>query len=91
MDVTEASTNRERLCSAFEQIKGGRTELRRMTDAVAAFHLRFAPGWDSSLCNQTVLDTPPSHFGDLQREDQRPGLPPRDGGARGAPGGVRAR
>src|SRR5437879_3127087 len=37
MDVTEQHESRAALQAAFEQIKAERTELRRMTDAVAAF------------------------------------------------------
>jgi len=71
MDVTEQHESRAALQAAFEQIKAERTELRRMTDAVAAFIYVLCPDGTALYANQTVLDYTGLTLEDLQREDQR--------------------
>ena len=71
MDVTEQHESRAALQAAFEQIKAERTELRRMTDAVAAFIYVLRPDGTALYANQTVLDYTGLTLEDLQREDQR--------------------
>jgi len=71
MDVTEQLEARTALESAFEQIKAERTELRRMTDAVAAFIYVLGPDGAPLYANQAVLDYVGLTLEDLQREDQR--------------------
>src|ERR1700681_1093299 len=71
MDVTEQHEARAALQAAFEQIKAERTELRRMTDAVAAFIYVLRPDGTALCANQTVLDYTGLTLEDLQREDQR--------------------
>jgi len=70
MDVTEQHESRAALQAAFEQIKAERTELRRMTDAVAAFIYVLRPDGTALYANQTVLDYTGLTLEDLQREDQ---------------------
>src|SRR6266853_1202313 len=71
MDVTEQHEARAALQTAFEQIKAEETELRRMTDAVAAFIYVLRPDGTALYANQTVLDYTGLTLEDLQREDQR--------------------
>ena len=71
MDVTEQHESRAALQAAFDQIKAERTELRRMTDAVAAFIYVLRPDGTALYANQTVLDYTGLTLEDLQREDQR--------------------
>jgi len=71
MDVTEQHEARTALESAFEQIKAERTELRRMTDAVAAFIYVLGPDGTALYANQAVLDYTGLTLEDVQREDQR--------------------
>src|SRR6202140_2299984 len=71
MDVTEQHESRAALQAAFEQIKAERTELRRMTDAVAAVIYVLPPDGTALYKNQTVLDYTGLTLEDLQREDQR--------------------
>src|SRR3989475_1475635 len=69
MDVTEQHESRAALQAAFEQIKAERTELRRMTDAVAAFICVLRPDGTALYANQTVLDYTGLTLEDVQRED----------------------
>jgi PAS domain S-box-containing protein len=71
MDVTEQHEARAALETAFEQIKAERTELRRMTDAVAAYIYVLRPDGTALYANQTVLDYTGLTLDDVQREDQR--------------------
>src|ERR1700682_5110641 len=71
MDVTEQHESRAALQAAFEQIKAERTELRRMTDAVAAFIYVLRPDGTALYANHTWLDYTGLTLEDLQREDQR--------------------
>jgi PAS domain S-box-containing protein len=71
MDVTQQHEARAALESAFEQIKAERTELRRMTDAVAAFIYVLGPDGAALYANQAVLDYVGLTLEDVQREDQR--------------------
>jgi len=71
MDVTQQHEARAALESAFEQIKAERTELRRMTDAVAAFIYVLDPDGAALYANQAVLDYVGLTLEDVQREDQR--------------------
>src|SRR3989475_10038159 len=69
MDVTEQHESRAALQAAFEQIKAERTELRRMTDAVASYIYVFRPDGTALYANQTVLDYTGLTLEDVQRED----------------------
>jgi PAS domain S-box-containing protein len=71
MDVTEQHEARAALQSAFEQIKAEETELRQMTDAVAAYIYVLRPDGTALYANQTVLDYTGLTLEDVQREDQR--------------------
>src|SRR6202035_4843030 len=71
MDVTEQHEARAALQTAFEQIKAEETELRRMTDAVAAFIYVLGPDGAALYANQAVLDYVGLTLEDVQREDQR--------------------
>jgi PAS domain S-box-containing protein len=71
MDVTEQHEARAALESAFEQIKAEQTELRRMTDAVAAYIYVLGPDGAALYANQAVLDYVGLTLEDVQREDQR--------------------
>jgi PAS domain S-box-containing protein len=71
MDVTEQHESRAALQAAFEKIKAEETELRRMTDAVAAFIYVLDPDGAALYANQAVLDYVGLTLEDLQREDQR--------------------
>src|ERR1700692_2228957 len=71
MDVTEQHESRAALQAAFEKIKAEETELRRMTDAVAAFIYVLDLDGAALYANQAVLDYVGLTLEDLQREDQR--------------------
>src|ERR1700726_1866448 len=71
MDVTEQHESRAALQAAFEQIKAERTELRRMTDAVAAFIYVLRPDGTALYANQTLLDYVGLTLEDVQKEDHR--------------------
>ncbi len=71
MDVTEQHESRAALQAAFEQIKAERTELRRMTDAIASYIYVLRPDGTGLYANQTVLDYTGLTLEDVQREDQR--------------------
>ena len=71
MDVTEQHESRAALQAAFEQIKAERTELRRMTDAIASYIYVLRPDGTALYANQTVLEYTGLTLEDLQREDQR--------------------
>jgi PAS domain S-box-containing protein len=71
MDVTEQREARAALETAFEQIKAEQTELRRMTDAVAAYIYVLRPDGTALYANQTVLDYTGLTLEDVQKEDQR--------------------
>jgi PAS domain S-box-containing protein len=71
MDVTEQHEARAALQTAFEQIKAEETELRRMTDAIAAFIYVLRPDGTALYANQAVLDYIGLTLEDVQREDHR--------------------
>jgi len=71
MDVTEQHEARAALEAAFEQIKAEQTELRRMTDAIAAFIYVLRPDGTALYANQAVLDYIGLTLEDVQREDHR--------------------
>jgi PAS domain S-box-containing protein len=71
MDVTEQHEARAALQTAFEQIKAERTELRRMTDAVATYIYVLRSDGTALYANQTVLDYTGLTLEDVQREDHR--------------------
>ena len=71
MDVTEQHESRAALQAAFDQIKAERTELRRMTDAIASYIYVLRPDGTGLYANQTVLDYTGLTLEDVQREDQR--------------------
>jgi len=71
MDVTEQHEARAALETAFERIKAEETELRRMTDAVAAYIFVLRPDGTALYANQTALDYTGLTLQDVQREDQR--------------------
>jgi PAS domain S-box-containing protein len=71
MDVTEQHEARAALETAFEQIKAEQTELRRMTDAVAAYIYVLRPDGTALFANQTVLDYTGLTLEEVQREDHR--------------------
>ena len=71
MDVTEQHEARAALESAFEQIKAEQTELRRMTDAVAAYIYVLGPDGAALYANQAVLDYTGLTLEAVQREDHR--------------------
>jgi len=72
MDVTEQHEARAALQTAFEKIKAEETELRRMTDAIAAFIYVLRPDGTALYANQAVLDYIGLTLEDVQREDHRP-------------------
>ena len=71
MDVTDEYEARAALQTAFEQIKAEQAELRRMTDAVAAYIYVLRPDGTALYANQTVLDYTGLTLQDVQREDHR--------------------
>jgi PAS domain S-box-containing protein len=71
MDVTEQHEARAALQTAFEQIMAEETELRRMTDAIAAFIYVLRPDGTALYANQAVLDYIGLTLEDVQREDHR--------------------
>jgi PAS domain S-box-containing protein len=71
MDVTEQHEARAALQTAFEQIKAEQTELRRMTDAIAAYIFVLGPDGAPLYANQTVLDYSGFTLEDLQKGDHR--------------------
>src|ERR1700719_4179589 len=71
MDVTEQHESRAALQAPFEQIKAERTELRRMTDAIASYIYVLRPDGTALYANQTLLDYTGLTLEDVQREDQR--------------------
>jgi PAS domain S-box-containing protein len=70
MDVTEQHEARAALQSAFEQIKAEQTELRRMTDAIAAYVYVLRPDGTPFYANQTALDYTGLTLDDVQRTDE---------------------
>jgi PAS domain S-box-containing protein len=71
MDVTEQHEARAALQRAFEQIKAEQTELRWMTDAIAAYIYVLSPDGKPLYANQTVLDYTGLTLEDLKKEDHR--------------------
>jgi PAS domain S-box-containing protein len=71
MDVTDEYEARTALQTAFEQIKAEQAELRRMTDAVAAYIYVLRPDGTALYANQTVLDYIGLTLQDVQRENHR--------------------
>src|ERR1700719_3584064 len=71
MDVTEQYEARAALETAFEQIKAEKTELRRMTDAIASYIYVLRPDGTALYANQTLLDYTGLTLEEVQREDQR--------------------
>ena len=71
MDVTEQHEARAALQTAFERIKAEQTELRRMTDAIAAYIYVLRPDGTALYANQTVLDYLGLTLEDVQRDDHR--------------------
>ena len=71
MDVTDEYEARAALQTAFEQIKAEQAELRRMTDAVAAYIYVLRPDGTALYANQTVLDYTGLTLQDVQSEDHR--------------------
>jgi PAS domain S-box-containing protein len=71
VDVTEQHGARAALQTAFEQIKAEKTELRRMTDAIASYIYVLRPDGTALYANQTLLDYTGLTLEDVQREDQR--------------------
>src|SRR6266478_5203992 len=69
VDVTEQHEARAALQTAFEQIKAERTELRRMTDAIASYIYVFRPDGTALYANQAVLDYTGLTLEEVQRED----------------------
>ena len=57
--------------TAFEQIKAEKTELRRMTDAIASYIYVLRPDGRALYANQTVLDYTGLTLEDVQEEDHR--------------------
>jgi PAS domain S-box-containing protein len=70
MDVTEQHEARAALQSAFEQIKAEQTELRRMTDAIAAYVYVLRPDGTPFYANQTALDYTGLTLDDVERTDE---------------------
>jgi formate hydrogenlyase transcriptional activator len=56
VDVTEQHEASVALQAAFEKIKAEKTELRRMTDAIASYIIVLNPDGTAIYANQTVLD-----------------------------------
>src|SRR5467141_391739 len=69
IDVTEQHEARVALQTAFEQLKAERTELRRMTDAIASYIYVFRPDGTALYANQAVLDYTGLTLEEVQRED----------------------
>jgi PAS domain S-box-containing protein len=71
VDVTDWHKASAALQNAFEQIKAEQTELRRMTDAVAAYIYVLRPDGTPLYANRTALDYTGLTLEDLKREDHR--------------------
>jgi PAS domain S-box-containing protein len=70
MDVTEQHEARAALQSAFEQIEAEQTELRRMTDAIAAYIYVLRPDGTPFYANQTALDYTGLTLEEVQRTEE---------------------
>jgi PAS domain S-box-containing protein len=71
VDVTEQHEARAALETAFEKIKAEETELRRMTDAIAAYIYVLRPDGTTLYANQTALNYLGLTLEDVQRGDHR--------------------